>query len=361
MLINGLSNRMSTMFSTIFKSAGKQADHKRLTNYIITINQKESTEEILSELSHCLKNILNYQLFAFVIQQKSNLDIWLDPRIYKDSLEKLVIKDFKVKDKTRLNYINYGDSPEQYKKSSDCGGKDFSMENITSYEINEDEYFARVYILTNNSLLDFHGDEIGMILRTTQTAISRQINMKKLSDAAAMDPLTQCYNRRELEVQLERNISSAVRHNKELSVFMFDLDHFKKINDTYGHQAGDLVLKKISSLVKKNIRTSDILARYGGEEFFIILPETDRQKAMELANRIREKIANRRIKINGDEKIRVTASFGVADLGKSSDVNQLVYDADEMLYKAKLNGRNIVMPGLIKACPSPNIKQKVEG
>ena len=81
----GLSNKISTMFSTVFKSVGKQADHKRLTNYIIAINQKESTEDLLSELSHCLKDILNYRLFAFVIQQNSNLDIWLDPRIYKQS------------------------------------------------------------------------------------------------------------------------------------------------------------------------------------------------------------------------------------------------------------------------------------
>ena len=87
MPITGLSNKISTMFSTfstVFKSVGKQADHKRLTNYIIAIHQKEATEEILNEFSNCLKNILNYRLFGFVMQQKNNLDIWLDPSIYKD-------------------------------------------------------------------------------------------------------------------------------------------------------------------------------------------------------------------------------------------------------------------------------------
>ncbi|MCP3898846.1 MAG: GGDEF domain-containing protein, partial [Desulfobacteraceae bacterium] len=263
MPINGLSNKISTMFSTMLKSVGKQADHKRLTNYIITIHQQESTEEILSELSSCLKNILNYRLFAFVIQQKSNLDIWLDPGTYKESLEKVVIKDFEVKDKANLNYLNYTFSSED----SDQEKKKFNMENIASYEIKEDDYLARVYILPNKGLLDFHEDEIDMILKTTQTAISRKIDMKKLSDAATIDPLTNCYNRRELEAQIERNISNAVRHKKDFSVFMFDLDHFKKVNDTYGHQAGDIVLKKISALVKNNIRTADVLARYGGEEF----------------------------------------------------------------------------------------------
>ncbi len=356
MPINVLSNRISTVFSTMLKSVGKQTDHKRLTNYIITINQKESTEDILSELSQCLKDILNYRLFAFVIQKKSSLDIWLDPRIYKKSLEEVVIKDFNVKDKGMLNYLNYSSSEDTKDNEAD---KKFSMEKLSSYEINEDDYFARVYILPYKSLFDFHDDEIDMILKTTQTAISRQIDMKKLSDAAAIDPLTQCYNRREFEVQLRRHVSNAARHNKELSVFMFDLDHFKNINDTYGHQSGDIVLKRVSALVKNNIRTADVLTRFGGEEFIAILPETSKQKAMELANRIRANIAGRRIKVAGDE-IRVTASFGVASLRESLSMDQLVGDADAMMYKAKLNGRNTVMPGLIKVCPSIESKQKVK-
>ncbi|MCK5098909.1 MAG: GGDEF domain-containing protein, partial [Desulfobacteraceae bacterium] len=273
------------------------------------------------------------------------------------SLEEVVIKDFNVKDKAMLNYLNYTYSPENTKNNEQ--DKNFNMEKLSSYEIHEDDYFARVYILPYKSLFDFYDDEIDMILKTTQTAISRQIDMKKLSDAAATDPLTQCYNRREFEVQLKRNISNAARHNKELSVFMFDLDHFKEVNDTYGHQSGDIVLKRVSALVKDNIRTADVLSRYGGEEFIAILPETNKQKAMELANRIRKNIASRRIKVYGDE-IRVTASFGVASLKESSNMDQLIGDADAMMYKAKLNGRNTVMPGLIKVCPSIESKQKVK-
>ncbi len=357
MAISSLQNRISTLFSTMFqatmlKPTEKQTDHRRLTNYIITINQKESTEEILKELSYCLKDILNYQLFAFVIQQESAVDIWLDPRIYKQSLERIVIKDFNIKDKGKINYLNYTFSSKQ----SDTT-QPIELENLSSYKIIEEDYFARIYILAEKGMPDFHDDEIDMILRTTQTAISRQIDMKKLSAAAAIDPLTQCYNRRELETQLKRSVSNALRYKKELSIFMFDLDHFKHINDTYGHQAGDKVLKKVSLLVQNRIRTSDILARYGGEEFIAILPETSKLKAMELANRIRQDIADTRIKI-GDRKIRVTASFGVADLSQSTDINSIVHDADTMMYKAKLNGRNTVMPGLIKVCPSVDSKNK---
>lgn len=357
MPINDFPNRISTVFSTMFKSVGKPTDHKRLTNYIITINQKESTEDILGELSLCLKDILNYRLFAFVIKQKDNLDIWLDPRTYKNSLEEVIIKDFNIQDKENLNYLNYTFSSEDFKNKEQ--DKKINVEKLSSYEIDEDEYYAKIYILPYKSLFDFHDDEIDMILKTTQTAISRQIDMKKLSDAAATDPLTQCYNRREFENQLERHVSNAQRHNKDLSVFMFDLDHFKSINDTYGHQAGDLVLKKVSALVKKNIRTADVLARFGGEEFIAILPETDKHRAMELANRIRINIANRRLKWD-EEEIRVTASFGIASLEESINMDQLVKNADAMMYKAKINGRNTVMPGLIKVCPARESKQKVK-
>jgi diguanylate cyclase (GGDEF)-like protein len=128
---------------------------------------------------------------------------------------------------------------------------------------------------------------------------------------------------------------------------MFDLDHFKAINDTYGHLGGDEVLKEVSRLVHRNIRTEDIFARYGGEEFIAILPETDQIHAIELADRLRRKILALRIPFN-NSTIRVTASFGVAQLGADADIEKLVNDADSMLYKAKFNGRNTVMPGLIK-------------
>lgn len=131
---------------------------------------------------------------------------------------------------------------------------------------------------------------------------------------------------------------------------MFDLDHFKQINDTHGHQAGDFILKKIAFLVKDNMRQGDILARYGGEEFIAILPETGRHKAMELADRLRTKIAAAKILYN-DTTLKVTASFGVSELIPGMDMGRLIEDADTMLYKAKRNGRNTVMPGLIKVCP----------
>jgi diguanylate cyclase (GGDEF)-like protein len=183
--------------------------------------------------------------------------------------------------------------------------------------------------------------------------------MENLKNAAVIDSLTGCYNRREFENQINRHIATTTRHGHHLSLFMFDLDFFKKINDTHGHLGGDLVLKEISLLVKDNMRKGDVLARYGGEEFIAILPETNKTKAMELADRLRSKIAAIRIPYNGNI-IRVTASFGVAELLPNADMNKIIQDADAMLYKAKVNGRNTVMPGLIKICSPSEAKKKAK-
>jgi diguanylate cyclase (GGDEF)-like protein len=193
----------------------------------------------------------------------------------------------------------------------------------------------------------FHDEVVRIILQGCSAALSRQIKIQQLKDAAAVDPLTGCYNRRAFDSQLKGHAAGAGRHGKPLSVFMFDLDHFKAINDTYGHLSGDEVLKEVSRLVHRNIRTEDIFARYGGEEFIAILPETDQTHAIELADRLRQKILALRIPFN-NRSIRVTASFGVAQLGADGNIEKLVQDADSMLYKAKFNGRNTVMPGLIK-------------
>ncbi|HKK90491.1 MAG TPA: GGDEF domain-containing protein, partial [Desulfobacteraceae bacterium] len=117
--------------------------------------------------------------------------------------------------------------------------------------------------------------------------------------------------------------------------------------------AGDEVLREITRLIQTNIRAEDILARYGGEEFLVILPETGKKEAMELADRLRKRIAKKPIKTE-KETMRITASFGVAAHTPNTSMDQLIQEADTMLYKAKLNGRNIVMPGLIKLCPRAN-------
>ncbi len=334
---------ISTVISALYNSIIRQTDHKRLTSYIIELNKKESFEAIINELARCLKDILNYRLFGFVSRKNDTIDVWLDPKIYRSSLEDVILNDFSLTDRCKLNYLNHPvNSPENDIR--------FSMAHLISYGLDGTDFKAKIYILPDKGLSDWHDEVINIILKSTQVALSRQMDIERLTDAAVIDPLTGCYNRRELENQLKKEVANSSRHKNRLAMFMVDIDHFKHINDTYGHPIGDLVLQKVVALIRNNIRAGDILARYGGEEFIAVLPETDKPMAIELANRLRSIIAETPVKTESHD-IRVTASFGVASFTPATDMNKLIADADTMLYKAKLSGRNTVMPGLIKVCP----------
>jgi len=166
---------------------------------------------------------------------------------------------------------------------------------------------------------------------------------KELSDMllkqSTEDPLTGIYNRRYLENKLEEYVKLAQRHNRPLSLIMFDIDFFKHINDTFGHDVGDKVLKAVAKVVSENIRNTDIFTRYGGEEFVIIAPETTKEDAKILAEKLRSLIRN----LHFEEGINVTCSFGVVSLEKHDTKETLLKRADEALYEAKKTGRNKVV------------------
>lgn len=163
---------------------------------------------------------------------------------------------------------------------------------------------------------------------------------KKLSELAFRDKLTGLYNRHFFDERFIEEWERAKRYHHYLSVIMVDIDHFKKFNDTYGHQKGDEVLKMVGKIIKKGCRTHDIVARYGGEEMVIILPETSLDHAMKVADKIREAI-----ELGVEEKagVKATASFGVGTFSALNDIpKKILKSADDALYKAKENGRNRV-------------------
>lgn len=339
--LDRFSRRLSVVFGLVFGSSLNRAHaQNKLARHIVALNRKTSPSEIINEVADCLKGILGYRLFAFVNKKNAGVDVWLDPRMYKTSMEEIIIKDFQVKDTKDLTFLNIEKDREECLKQ-------FSLDSLVHYDHKEENCYSRLYMMPSRPITKFHDDVVRIVLQGCSAALSRLISIQDLQAAAAIDPLTGCYNRRAFEVQLKGHAASAGRHGKSLSVFMFDLDHFKSVNDMYGHLGGDEVLKEVSRLVRRNIRTEDIFARYGGEEFIAILPETDQAHAIELADRLRQKILALHIPFS-DHVIRVTASFGVAQLGGDADIEKLVEDADSMLYKAKFNGRNRVMPGLIK-------------
>ncbi|ATZ73131.1 hypothetical protein CWC33_05200 [Idiomarina sp. X4] len=186
----------------------------------------------------------------------------------------------------------------------------------------------------------------GITLIGTVRDITEQKNLElKLQQQAVIDPLTQIGNRRAFNKAMDREFSRYSRHKKPLSLISFDLDHFKRVNDNYGHAAGDKVLSEVTAAIKVELRKEDVFARVGGEEFAVLLPETDKEEAFQVAEKIRTLIASLSINYENQD-IAISATFGLVTVSEQEQISSqehLLQIADRALYKGKTNGRNQVV------------------
>jgi two-component system cell cycle response regulator len=170
-------------------------------------------------------------------------------------------------------------------------------------------------------------------------------NVQMSIEAAITDALTGLFNRRYMESHVGTLIEQASSRGKPLTVLMLDIDYFKSINDSWGHDAGDDVLREFAVRIKKSIRGIDLACRYGGEEFVVVMPETDMAVGTMVAERLRRRIAGEPFPIEqGARSIEVTISIGIAALGSNENVAAVFKRADQALYRAKRDGRNRVVP-----------------
>jgi diguanylate cyclase len=167
------------------------------------------------------------------------------------------------------------------------------------------------------------------------------VRRASLVEEASRDHLTKLYNVRTFDRYFQEIMKQAARDGNPVSLAFIDVDHFKTINDTYGHAVGDVVLRKVAELMATNIRWNDFVARYGGEEFVVILPDTNEQEAIEIMDRLRISIAEQTVRIQKD-LVSVTVSIGIATYPASSE-EELIHCADQALYQAKAQGRNQVL------------------
>ncbi|RME34011.1 MAG: sensor domain-containing diguanylate cyclase [Gammaproteobacteria bacterium] len=167
----------------------------------------------------------------------------------------------------------------------------------------------------------------------------------KLRFLGLTDALTGVNNRRFFDQRLPEEVARVARREEPLSCLFIDIDHFKRINDTHGHPAGDAVLREVAALIRAQLRASDVVARYGGEEFAALLPDTGMTRALEVAERIRGSVASAPVTTDAGEEVPVTVSIGLATLGggREADPMDLVAEADQALYRAKAQGRNQVV------------------
>jgi diguanylate cyclase (GGDEF)-like protein len=182
------------------------------------------------------------------------------------------------------------------------------------------------------------------VFRYTITDESQEALLQQLYEASVTDALTGAHNREHLDSQLRSELSFARRHKADVSLAFFDVDHFKKVNDTYGHQAGDAVLVSLANAIRNMIRNEDVFARYGGEEFALILRGIDLAGASTVGERVRERIEAMRVNFEGKE-LTVTVSVGCSSFAELDEKTpeSLVSTADKRLYAAKRSGRNRVV------------------
>jgi diguanylate cyclase (GGDEF)-like protein/PAS domain S-box-containing protein len=196
---------------------------------------------------------------------------------------------------------------------------------------------AKYLEITASPLKDAKRNPIAGI-EVVRDITTRKQTEEELEILATTDKLTGAYNRTKFKEIIEREIARVKRFNTKLSMIIFDIDHFKEVNDKYGHNFGDHVLKTLAHIVQDNIRRVDYFVRWGGEEFMIISSDTDIKKAHALAERIRIIIERKQFK----NKRKVTVSFGVTEFKRSDTENSFIKRADDTMYRAKRKGRNRV-------------------
>lgn len=206
-------------------------------------------------------------------------------------------------------------------------------------EVGEGEA-RRLYRCTRTTVPGSRLRDIATVLIFDDETEERRL-MERLEELASMDALTELPNRRTIFGRFREELERARRHGHPIALIIMDLDHFKRVNDNYGHAVGDEVLRVLGRLLKESARSADVIGRYGGEEFALCLPETTPEDAMQFAERLRRRIEALRVAA-GDKEVRVTSSFGVCGRHRvgHEELRELLSHADAALYRAKHLGRN---------------------
>ncbi len=271
--------------------------------------------------------------------------------IYKQSQLKLSLSEGKTQFKSLVSAFidqlsNMAEHTGNYHgRIENCAKKIRETEDISKLNDIVEEVLRETRSLQTDTMRS--RDELLLTQKRAQQAELRihqlEIELERISDQVSEDQLTGVLNRRGLDDAMQRETARAARRQSPLAVALLDIDNFKKLNDGYGHQAGDAALKHLADVIRETVRPNDVVARYGGEEFLILLPDTGIDTAIEIMVRLQRELT-RRFFMHGNERLLITFSDGDALLESGDTQDQVIARADAAMYRAKRSGKNRVLP-----------------
>jgi diguanylate cyclase (GGDEF)-like protein/PAS domain S-box-containing protein len=302
---------------------------------IIDVTERRAMEKELQERNEILSTIMESARDAIImIDNKGNVTFWnpAAERLFGYSREEVMGKELhRLMIQDERLYEVY---KEAFKRFQLSGKRNAVGKTIELKTRHKDGYEIDVELSLSAVKIKDTWHALGIVRDISE----RKKYEELLYRQSITDPLTNIYNRRFFMQMLEQEMERTRRYGKPFSIIMLDLDHFKSVNDRFGHAAGDMVLKSVADMIKGRIRKTDYFARWGGEEFIILLPETSVEYAAGLAEELRERLSSMTLPEVG----RVTASFGVASYRTLDTIDTILMRADSMLYEAKDAGRNCV-------------------
>lgn len=311
---------------------------KRIINTCIDITDKKKLEERLQVVS---------ERYEAVVQSAYDGIISIDEEQRVMLINKAAGEIFGVKPKDVIGTPLTELMPARYRERHSDYVQHFKKSTIKSRPMQERSSITGLRADGTEVPLEVTISKIYVDGKLEMTAVIRDISEKsilleELLKLSRMDSLTKLYNRAYFTTLFNNEVERNKRYQNGLSVIMFDLDHFKLINDTYGHGGGDYVLMEVSNLVLNSLRRVDTVARWGGEEFIVLLPETDKDTAVQIAEKLRLALFHHHFEYQGNQ-IKVTASFGVASCTIDCETtDRMIKYADDKLYESKGGGRNRV-------------------
>ena len=304
-----------------------------------------SVNDKIADISQKIKtnpSLLESQSIESEIKSAIITRIALDKESVKEMIESLD----GVLDKLSLRLIDMIESSDKSTEEIQSIKSEleaYNEEPITNFKVAHKKLYTIALALEENTQaltkdLKTHSSEVKLLSRKIEK-LERELQKSK--EESKEDFLTKLYNKRALDEYLKIKEAEFERYNRNFSIIMFDLDHFKNVNDTYGHDAGDAVLSAFAKILKNEARSVDIVGRFGGEEFMALLSETDTKGGAIFAEKVRKKVQKSRFMYKG-KRIEVTVSSGVSERKKHASLQNVINSADEYLYKAKKDGRNQV-------------------